>query len=222
MLRLFKHSLVVITLALAFGAGAQAVQADPLVVTGGTTVTSLGGFGGPFTLTGANFVITGGTGSGLTFGGLAAAGQSLSFGARFIGTDFIGSAQINGVTYFIGDGTFEIGGTLIVPLNAPTTFETFTVTAPFTFSSSFLGCTTGSTTTIAPCAGTTFDATLVGQGIATVTLSLQSIGANGTPLYGVTRVNYQFTSAVPEPATLVLLATGLGGAGAAARRRRRA
>lgn len=199
------------------------VRADPIVVTGGSTRTNeAGGFGGPFNLTGTNFALNGGTGLGIPAGGTAAAGQPISFGMSFAGTDYIaGSAQFNGVTYPIMyyAGTFNIGGTVVVPFDAPSS-GLFTVTAPFTFNAALRGCATNSLS-LGPCqGGLIFDNTFAGQGIATIYLS--GFIANGTQMFSVSRTTYQFAEPVPEPATLVLLSTGLAGVVGAARRRRKA
>jgi hypothetical protein len=146
----------------------------------------------------------------------------LPFGVQFFGSDiFSGSAQFNGVTYstMFYAGSFRIGGTLVVPLDAPSS-GLFNVTAPFAFTGILQGCATNSFF-IGPCAGgVVFDATFIGQGFATVSL-FNASSPGGTPSFLVSRTAYQFTEPVPEPATLLLLATGLAGAAVKARRRRK-
>jgi hypothetical protein len=200
------------------------VHADPLVVTGGSTQTN-GSFsgGGPFTLTGNNFTLNGGTGLGVGNTGFAMAGEEIRFGARFIGSDiFAGTnVQFNGVTYPVlhYGGTFNIGGVVVIPLDAPSS-GAFTVTAPFTFNADLQGCATNSLFIGFCQSALIFDTTFIGQGIATVQLFGQVL-PNGNQVFTVGRTTYQFNEPVPEPATLVLLSTGLAGVVGAARRRRR-
>ncbi|HEX9918467.1 MAG TPA: hypothetical protein VGA87_04820, partial [Pyrinomonadaceae bacterium] len=124
------------------------VSADPLVVTGGSTQTNnCCSSGGPFTLTGNNFTLTGGTGFGRGNTGFALAGEEIAFGAGFVGSDiFAGTnVQFNGVTYPVMHygGRFSIGGTVVIPLDAPSS-GSFTLTAPFTFNAALQGCATNS------------------------------------------------------------------------------
>lgn len=201
------------------------VHADPLVVTGGSTQTNnCCGSGGSFTLTGDNFALNGGTGFGAGSLNFVTAGQTANFGVTFNGTDIMQgtNVQFNGVAYpqMHYEGSFSIGGTVIVPLDAPSS-GIFTVTAPFTFTADLRGCATNNINIQGVCTGgLIFDTTFIGQGIATVQFDAL-ISPNGGVAYTVGRTTYQFTQPVPEPATLVLLSTGLAGVLGAARRRRR-
>jgi hypothetical protein len=200
------------------------VSADPLVVTGGSTQTNnCCGSGGRFTLTGDNFALNGGTGNGVGNSGFALAGEEIRFGAGFVGSDIFSgtNVQFNGVTYpvlYYG-GRSSIGGVVLIPLDAPTT-GAFTLTAPFTFNAELKGCATNSLFIGSCQSPLIFDTTFTGQGIATVQI-ISNILSDGSLRYTVGLTTYQFTNPVPEPATLVLLSTGLAGVVGAARRRRR-
>lgn len=122
--------------------------------------------------------------------------------------------HVNGVSHFgyAGGPLLFTTESMTIPLDAG---PELTLTAPFMMTGTFTffeidpnG--TGST-------GYTFSSDVTGSGMATVFL----VFSQTTHSYEVINVNYNLT-AVPEPATMILLGTGLAGIAARGRKRRRA
>lgn len=126
----------------------------------------------------------------------------------------VGSADINGVlispTAYLGQTVFHFRtGDLVVPTS---TASSLTLTTSFTMTGNLVvfGRDATNTTWVQ-----IFSTTVSGEGVATIYLQRFQDG------YFISSIRYDFgASAVPEPATLVLLGTSLA-SGAALRRRRR-
>jgi hypothetical protein len=208
--------------ALFLGLLPAAAHADPLVITAGQFVGT-GPYAGSTSLniSGQNFSFSGFTANPTQIqnGGLFPGGTTRPVG----GTQFFSETNtlcFNGscVTHDnpfdpdVASGTFTFnGGTFHFPQfgSAPPAALTFTV--PFTMTGQLLGLRFGEQTP------TTL--LVVGQGEMTFTYG--TFVLNGETHYEFRRVEANFATPTPEPATFLLLMSGLAGAAAARRRRRR-
>lgn len=196
--------------------------ADPVQITSGF-LTSSGAFGSAeFELAGEGFDVAGTAEPGVVFPALTCRpctiGEPIDLRSQFLGTIGAASGTVDGTTYT----SFTVADSMVFnapTINAPTTGGAFTVTQPFTFSSTFVGVLNINT----PDEENAFTKILMGQG--TVTASFASVPIpEGSPLFDFQSVRYDFMQAtpgpdpIPEPMTLLLVGSGL----AAALRYRRA
>lgn len=206
------------------------MRADPLVITGGSVTI----FGAPnsrnafrgvsFNFSGEGVSVSGGVTDGqgrqqptgpCAFEGCQP-GTLVSSGSN-VHSDGVGSALINGTTYgawfFGGDTVMTFnGGSVIVPDGS---VSSITLSTNFSMTGTLI--IHDINTSGLPAV---FTSPIIGQGTAFLTFQFFEALAGRPSGYVLSRIRYDFAE-TPEPATLLLLGTGLAGAAGYRRRRKR-